>query len=177
LSTVRPILDEEYRGTLLGEFLEDDCLDELRQLSADFGARPYRVFMIRTRWTGGKRGRGVEQVFSEEEILPTPKIETVASVNLQMLDIGVDEQGALSISEISPRYTENQLLGRNGDGTEIPENETFSWEVRLSRGGPDQNKLRRYTVKGVPDYRPTELQWKVSLIRAGSDRQSDGAPR
>jgi len=177
LSTVRPILDHEYRDTLLGQFLEDDCLDELRQLAADFGARPYRVFMIRTQWTGGKRGRGVERVISETEILPTPKIETVASINLQMLDAGIDEQGSLSIAEISPRYTENELLGRNEDGSEIPDNETFSWEVRLSRGDAGEDKRRRYVVRGVPDYRPTELQWKVSLIRAGSDRQADGAPR
>lgn len=177
MSTVRPILDHEYRNTLLGQFLEDDCLDELRQIAVDFGARPYRVFWVRTQWTGGKRGRGVERVIAETEILPTPKVESAASVNLQLLDVGMDEQGALNISEISPRYTENQLLGRNEDGSEIPDNETLFWEVRLSRGDAGDDKNRRYMIKGVPDYRPTELQWKVSLIRAGSDRQADGAPR
>lgn len=176
MSTVRPILDHEYRDTLLGQFLEDDCLDELRQLAADFGARPYRVFLVRTQWTGGKRGRGVERVISETEILPTPKIETVASINLQMLDAGIDEQGSLSIAEISPRYTENQLLGRNEDGTEIAENETFSWEISLSRGDRDSKKRRRFMMRGVPSYEATNLQWKVQLVRSGSDRESDGRP-
>lgn len=177
MSDVRPILDHEYRDTLLGSFLEDDCLDELRQIAADFGARPYRVFLVRTLWKGGKRGRGPEQVISEEEILPTPKVETMMSVSLQMLDVGVDEQGGMTVSEISPRYTENQLLGRNEDGSEIPENETFSWEISLHRGDRDDQKRRRYMVKGTPSYEPTGLQWKVSLTRSGSDRQANGNPK
>jgi hypothetical protein len=177
MSAVKPILDHEYRDTLLGEFLDDDCLDELRQLAADFGARPYRVFLVRTRWTGGKRGKGVERVSQETEILPTPKLETLASVNLQMLDVGVDEQGAVSVSEISPRFTENQLLGRNEDGSGIPDDETFSWEIALSRGDRGDDKRRRYNIRGVPSYEATALQWKVQLIRAGSDRLADGTPK
>jgi len=177
MSDVKAILDHEYRDTLLGSFLDDDCLDELRQIAADFGARPYRVFLVRTLWKGGKRGRGPEQVISETEILPTPKVETMMSVQLQMLDVGVDEQGGMTVSEISPRYTENQLLGRNEDGTEIADNETFSWEISMHRGDSDDQKRRRYNVKGVPSYEPTGLQWKVSLVRSGSDRQTGGNPK
>lgn len=176
MSTVRPILDEEYRDTLLGSFVEDDCLDELRQIAADLGARPYRVFLVTTRWSGGKRGRGVETVVSETEILPTPKVDSMSAIQLQMLDVGVDDQGSLSISEISPRYNENQLLGRNQDGSEIPEDMTFSYEVSLSRNDRDDKKRRRFQIKGVPSYEATQLQWKVQLVRSGSDRQQDGRP-
>lgn len=174
--TIRGIPDAEYKDTLLGSFFEDGCLDELRQIAADLGARPYRVFLVRTSWSGGKRGRGVEVVIQETEVLPTPKVETLSSINLQMLDPGLDEQGNLSVTEISPRYTENQLLGRNEDGTEIAENETFSWEISLSRGDRDSKKRRRFMIRGVPSYEATNLQWKVQLVRSGSDRESDGRP-
>jgi len=177
VSNLKGILDSAYGDTLLGSFVGDGCLDELRQIASDFGARPYRVFLVRTLWKGGKRGRGPEQVISETEILPTPKVETMMSVQLQMLDVGVDEQGGMTVSEISPRYTENQLLGRNEDGTEIADNETFSWEISMHRGDSDDQKRRRYNVKGVPSYEPTGLQWKVSLVRSGSDRQTGGNPK
>ena len=172
---LKGILDSEYKDTLLGSFA-DGCLDELRQLASDLGARPYRVFWIKTRWSGGKRGRGVETVFSEEEVLPTPKVDQLSSIQLQLLDVGTDEQGALSISEISPRYSENQLRGLNDDGTAVPENETFSWEIRFSRGGPDLKRRRRFIIQGVPSYNATGLQWTVRLIRAGTDREPDGYP-
>jgi hypothetical protein len=119
----------------------------------------------------------VESLIREEEILPVPKIQEMASVQLQLLDIGMDEQGSLQVSQISPRYTENQLLGRNPDGSGIADNETFSWEVRLDKGDvSDLKKRRRFMVKGVPSFKAESLQWSVNLIRAGSDRQHDGRP-
>lgn len=167
--------DFNYKESMLGELME--CVDCIRQIPVELGARPYRVFLIWTRWSGEERGEGVESLIREEEILPVPKIQEMASVQLQLLDIGMDEQGSLQVSQISPRYTENQLLGRNPDGSGIADNETFSWEVRLDKGDvSDLKKRRRFMVKGVPSFKAESLQWSVNLIRAGSDRQHDGRP-
>lgn len=169
-----PILDQEYKDTLLGEFM-DGCIDDIRQLAADLGARPYRVFWVRTRWSGRERGAGVETVFSEEEVIPTPKVE-MGGIQRQLLDIGVDEQGTATVTEISPRYTESQLTGQLPSGQEIPGNETFSWEISLSRGDSDSKLRRRYMIQGAPVYEATRLQWTVRLVRAGSDREANGTP-
>lgn len=167
--------ENEWAQTLLGDFALDGCLDDLRQINTDLGMRPYRVFLVRTRWSGESRGEGVETVISEEELSPTPKVEPVSSVNRQLLDIGIDEQGSLNVSEISPRYTEFQLLGLTPNGESIPPNETFSWEVTLMRGdGP--HKRRRFLVQGVPSYQAEELQWTVRLNRAGADREDSKVP-
>ena len=167
--------DFNYKDSMLGELFE--CVDYIRQIPVDLGARPYRVFLVWTRWSGEDRGEGVESLVREEEILPVPKVQEMASVQLQLLDIGMDEQGSLQVSQISPRYTENQLLGRNPDGSGIADNETFSWEVRLDKGDvSDLKKRRRFMVKGVPSFKAESLQWSVNLIRAGSDRQHDGRP-
>jgi len=176
VSDLKGILDAEYGDTLLGSFVGDDCLDEIRQLNADLGARPYRVFLVRTRWSGKRRGQGVESVLEETEILPTPKVAEFSAIQRQLLDIGTDEQGGMNISEISPRYTEWQLLGLNPDGSAIAENETFSWEISLSRGDAGDKKRRRFMVQGVPGYNASRLEWTVRLIRAGSDRAAGGNP-
>lgn len=167
--------DFNYKDSMLGEL--QDCVDYIRQIPVDLGARPYRVFLVWTRWSGEDRGEGVESLVREEEILPVPKVQEISSVQLQLLDIGTDEQGSLQISQISPRYTENQLLGRHQDGSGVARNETFSWEVRLDKGDvSDLKKRRRFMIKGVPSFKADSLQWTVNLIRAGSDREHDGRP-
>lgn len=169
-----PVEDFEYDDTLLGGCLKD-CVDEIRQIATDLGARPYRVFWVRTRWSGRERGLGVESVISVEELTPTPNVQ-LSGLQRQMLDIGVDEQGATTVTEISPRYTETQLTGQRPNGEEIPPNETFYWEISLSRGDADAKKRRRYMLQGAPVYEAARLQWTVTLIRAGTDREADGAP-
>lgn len=165
-----------YKDSLLGAFMEDNCIDELRQLNTDFGLRPYRVYLIRTRWSGKRRGEGVETVFSEKEVTPTPKIDQISSLQNQLLDIGLDETGQLTVSEISPRYTETELTGVAQDGAEIPRNETFYWEVDLSRGDLDAKRRRRFVPKTAVYYDAENLQWTVTLTRVGNDRESDRRP-
>jgi len=175
LSLLKALEDTNYKNSMLGELM--DCVDCIRQIPVDLGARPYRVFWIWTRWSGEERGEGVESVVREEEILPTPKVAELNGVQLQLLDIGLDEAGAVQISQISPRYTENQLLGRNQDGSGVAKNETFSWEVRLDKGDiSDLKRRRRFMLKGVPSYKADSLMWSVNLVRAGADREHDGRP-
>jgi len=175
-SDIRRPPESEWVGTLLGELATDGMLDDLRQLFTDLGARPYRAFMVRTRWSGESRGEGVETVIQDTEIVPTPKVDPISSVNRVLLDIGMDEAGSLRVSEISPKYTEHQLMGFDPMGGQIPGNETFSWEIILMRGDRENPHRRRFMVSGIPAYDPEALQWTVQLVRAGKDREQGGVP-
>lgn len=175
MSLQQALEDFKYKDSLVGELF--GCVDAIRQIATDLGARPYRVFLVWTLWSGEERGEGVESIVREEEILPVPKVAELSGIQLQLLDIGLDEQGAVQISQISPRYTENQLLGRKQDGSGVAKNETFSWEVRLDKGDmSDLKRRRRFMIKGVPSFKADSLMWSVNLIRAGSDREHDGRP-
>lgn len=175
MSLQQALEDFKYKDSLVGELF--GCVDVIRQIATDLGARPYRVFLVWTLWSGEERGEGVEAIVREEEILPVPKVAELSGIQLQLLDIGMDEQGAVQVSQISPRYTENQLLGRKQDGSGVAKNETFSWEVRLDKGDmSDLKRRRRFMIKGVPSFKADSLMWSVNLIRAGSDREHDGRP-
>lgn len=166
---------DDYNETLLGELSE--CVDCWRQIASDLGARPYRIYLVKTRWTGKRRGEGVENPVDVHEITPTPKAEPVSSIQQQLQDIGLDEVGSLQITEISPRYTEDRIMGRTEQGKDIAANESFYWEVVLTRNRPGERaKRRRFMVTGVPSYEATKLQWTVRLVRAGSDRDAEGNP-
>lgn len=165
----------EYSQTLAAKLVP--CVDKIRQLNTNFGLRPYRVFLVITEWTGQRRGQGVERVLSETELLPTPKIESFASLNLQLMSAGLEEVGDLRISEISPKYTGEQLLGRHTDNTELLKNQGFRWEVVLYKQGNEPIR-RSFVPKGLPDFMPGRVQWAVSLtrLRSGVDRDSEGRP-
>ena len=152
------------------------CVDQIRDLYTCFGARAYEVAMVRTRWTGGKRGVGVEEVVFEQKILPTPKIFGLPEIDTVLEAIGEREVGAIQVTEISARYTEEELTGQSVNGYSSEADEHFYWEVReiTSSGGA---KRRRFEVDKVPTYEPLKFQWKVTLIKALEDRTRLGDPR
>lgn len=168
-----PMDANAWRKTLIANLTP--CIDSVRELNADYGLRPFRVFLVKTRWTGGARGRGVETVVSEEEILPMPKVETLASINMVMMTVGTDENGDVRISEISLKYDENKLMGRGPGGEPLDNAESFRWELQnIARG---ESWRRSFVVRGVPDFKPGQMQCTVVLARAGQhDRKIDGTP-
>lgn len=170
------LTERGFADTLIGS-LEADLVDDLRNLHADLGNRPYRVFLIWTRWTGSRRGEGIEEVVREQELLPVPLI-AVDGVALQLQNIGMDEIGTAQASELSPRFTEFELRGLDEAGKALPPNETFYWEVRLVRRSKESSRMR-FRITGKPSYSTTEggtLEWKVRLTRASPDRDGDGMP-
>lgn len=166
---------EGWANSLLGSIAEDGLADDLRDLRVELGGRPYRIFLVKTRWTGEVRGDGVEEVFYEEELLPVPKLSTLSSVALTVQSVGLDEVGELQVSEISPRYNEFQLRGLTERGEPLEDNETFYWEVAFFRHGVSTTR-RRFLPRSTPYYDAIALQWSLGLVRAGRDRDSLGEP-
>lgn len=147
-------------------------VDDLRQLYTDFGLRPYRVFSVVTRWSGGAPGRGDEALVSETELLPTPVVK-VDGLRGELTSGGLTERGTTRLSELSPRYTEDEI--RQLFHCEPLPDGLQGWiEIRIdARDGSTER--RRFVTRGVPERDAERFQWRSVLIRQDSARTRSGA--
>lgn len=148
-------------------------VDQMRQLYTAFGLRPYRVFSVVVRWTGGRIGYGEAVRESVEEIRPTPKVD-LSGLDADMKSAGRTEAGTVRITQISPRYTEDDIRGLFFLQPLPPGRQGF-WEVRIdSRDG--QPLVRRIKVYGVPWRRAERFGWECRFIRQDEPPTRTGAP-
>jgi hypothetical protein len=174
---VRPL--EQPNNTFVTRI--GDTVDRIRQLYTNFGLRPYRVFLVHQRWDGGRRGRGNPVEIARREILPTPRIPDMSATNEVIRFAGLQEEGGLTIDQISSKYTEDDLMGRTPDlddpamtrsGAEDVE---FFYEVvQASRSHPEPVR-RRYVPTAVPNLAAGGFQWKVVLTKQEFNRNRDAA--
>jgi len=152
--------------------------DGIRNLYASFGLRPYVVRIIKTRWSGGRRGVGAETVISETPILPVPLASDISSLAEVNTAVGVDEFGEIVVSQISGAYTEDFLRGQDSQGRPVAVDEQFYWEIEFppSCAGGDGDR-RRFVVKGAPYYKADAFHWSVRLEKARMDRARNGETR
>jgi hypothetical protein len=149
--------------------------DSLRDLLTKFGLRAYKVTIVRVEWTGGKRGRGLPVVLSENIILPTPKISSFDALTELVQPIGLEELGSVELSQISGTFSEDDLRGFTKDGDGISPNQEFFYEVEFyPNDGPPQK--RRFYPKSSPVYFPGRLQWSIRLEKSNNDRDRNGDP-
>lgn len=169
------IPDAGLMGNLVQSLIP--CVDSVRDLYTCLGARAYRVDLVRTRWSGGRRGLGVEELIVRQPILPTPRIGNLSELAIYQRGIGGDEAGILEVSEISASFTEDQLTGLGADGCPVPKDEQFYWEVTLPASNGNSIK-RRFVPTSPPNLNPTGFQWTINLRRAYEDRtRVGGDPR
>lgn len=148
--------------------------DSLRDMLTKFGLRTYRVSMVRIAWSGSRRGYGVASVVSEEVMLPTPKITPIDSLAQIIQPVGGQELGQLELSGISGRYTEEKLLGTSEDGTPIPSNEEFFYEIEFFPHTEGPSIKRRFIPRAPAGYNPGRLQWTLKLERSFDQRERNG---
>ncbi len=151
------------------------CIDVVRDIYTRIGARAYTTKLVKTRWSDGNRGDGVEEVIEEKVILPTPKITSLVDLDALVTGVGVNELGGIKLSQISMCFTEDELAGRQSDGAALPTDQNFYYEIEFFSNGA--RILRRFTVDGVPSLEPLKFQWTVKLKRADEDRTRRGVPR
>jgi len=152
-------------------------VDSVNQIAVDLGARPYRVFSVTYLWSGGEIGRGRPSVASESEFLPTPETSSLTSVRRTLLSGGTVERGGLTLTQVSPRYSEGQIdfLCYGVDECRGPAYQTFV-EVSIDRRDGDRTKRRRFSIAAAP-YRDTDaMSWRVDLIRQDVERLPSGVP-
>jgi len=165
----------QFKGTL-GQSLIG-VADGARDLFTQFGLRPYVVRMIRTRWTGDPRGDGNEYVEHIRDLLPTPKLVDMSSLSEVVLAIGTDETGSVMLTEISGRYTEDELRGLDPDGTPVESNSQVYFEIEFPKPSGGLSEHRRFTLAGAPSYMADKFQWQIRLERQRPARDRQGYPR
>jgi len=151
-------------------------VDRIRDLYTRFGARPYRVTIVRTRFSGAHRGVGVEQVVHELELMPTPLVVDMRALTEVVTPVGVNEQGVVQLQYVSGRYTEEQLLGIGPDGTPVAANETVYYEIEFFRRDGGASERRRFVRDSVPTYNSLQFQWLITLTSVLENRARDRTP-
>lgn len=153
-------------------------VDAIRDIATQFGVRPYIVRLVYTQWSGGARGIGEESVLGEpERILPTPLVLDILTLTPIVSPVGADEQRGCLLTEVSGCYTEEQLRGLGSDGSEVPANQSFYYEIEFLRADGVKSERRRFNANSAPAYSADDAQWQVRLERARPDRTRHGAPR
>lgn len=168
------VTSQQAKQTLARDFI--GLADDLRDMLTQFGLRTYAVRTVKIQWSGGKRGRGTAIVLAEETLLPTPKISALDGLQELVQSIGLDELGSVELSQISGRYTEEQLRGFTEAGDGIPGDQEFFYEIEFfPHEGPSHK--RRFFTKSAPAYHPGRLQWTVRLEKVNNDRARGGDPQ
>ena len=164
----------EVQGGLVASLY--GCVDRIRDLKTRLGARQYEVSLIWTKWSGNQRGVGEEYVYREIILQPTPEITDLGGISKTNLSVGLEEAGNLRIQEISPRYSEGDLLGLI-DGQRPTQDTNFYWEIRTPPRADGKDIRRRFFPSSAPNLEETQFQWSISLVRAHGDRTPEGLPR
>jgi hypothetical protein len=151
--------------------------DSLRDLRVQFGLRPYLVRIIRTKWTDDERGDGGEFVLNEFPILPTPRVSDLTALTEVVNPVGLDEIGSILLTEVSGRYTEDQLRGLDIDGSPVPDDEQVYFEIEFPRPDSRPGERRRFFLRSAPNYLPDQFQWQIRLEQAHEGRSRTGEPR
>ena len=151
--------------------------DRMRDIRVKLGLRPYMVHLVRTRWEGGVRGKGEEIVVSAVEILPVPLVSDLNGLALTVGPAVFDEIGTVVLSEVSGKYTEDQLRGRGEGGEPIPDDESFWYEVEFRRAGRTFGERRRFVARSAPTYQASRFQHVVTLHVASQGRGRKGEVR
>jgi hypothetical protein len=158
--------------------------DDLRQLNTDLGMRPYRMFSVVYEWSGKEIGRGEPRIIFEQEFLPTPKLTLVGLVDRGYIRASVAEvaqsggsveRGVISVIEISPRYTEDQINWLFRQGGDLDPGQIAFIEIAMDRRDGAATR-RRFTVNSVPQRDATKFYWSVELVRQELDRTRAGQP-
>lgn len=160
-----PLTTTELSQTLVKKL--SSKIDKVRTVSVKLGLRPYRVFLVHVRWTGGERGKGAEKIVSWNEIWPNPRLSIQdAEGNLfrDMTSWGMIEEGSLLARGISLAYSEDRLLGLGEGGIAIPADREFFWEVREDGSSTPTPRRRRFHPDDVPHR--TSTGWIVKLRKS-----------
>lgn len=165
---------QQLNKTLARRFIP--LADRLRDLMTKFGLRPYKVRIIRVKWSGGQRGVGAASVVGEVHILPTPLISDLTGLQEIVQPVGLDEIGTILLSEVSGTFTEDDLMGRGSDGSAIAADDEVFYEIEFPRPDGKASTRRRFTVNSAPHYYAGKLQWQVRLDKAHEDRDRSGDP-
>lgn len=169
---IRPLTPAQAKASLCQRLT--GVADNVRQIATILGARPYRVFLIWTRWSGEERGEGVETQVQSIEVLPTPRVQNLDAVTFSLYHAGTLPVGSIKVDRISGAVFTSDIL--KGDWVPvnhedfIPEPTEFMYEVVEDGRGDNPAVRSRFRLLSFPFRRATQVDWTVMLERVGEDR-------
>lgn len=147
--------------------------DRGNEVEARLGMRPYTVSVVHTRWSGGRRGNGLEELVRVVPILPVPKITDLTGLTVLTTATQVTEAGQILLSKISLTYTEADLQAQ---GTS-PADDVY-YEITFLAGCSEEGGARRrFQVRSAAFCDAERSQWTVTLVRAHESRARNGQTR
>lgn len=165
---------------MIGEALTSKLIpvaDAIRDLHTRFGGRVYEVRIIRTLWTGDRRGIGQESITNLLSIRPTPRVVDLSTLQEVTSPIGLNEAGSVQVNQISGRFTDEHLLGIDPDLVGPARNVNIFYEIEFPRRDGRSSLKRRFHIRSAPNYDPYAFQWSITLEKADEDRDSAGGLR
>lgn len=147
------ILDDD----VLVDSLVVDVIDGLREdLHPQFGVRPYRVWVVRRKWSGRRLGEG-SSIDQEIELRPQPRIAVWDGFRFRMEPCGLDEMGEIRLTEVSLTMTHDELTGG-----EMGMAEQILYKVGEAHG---QGQPDRYFTIAAPPFvdREKDMGWILRL--------------
>lgn len=103
MSRPRPLNPFEAKRSLANRLAP--TADRVRQIATRLGIRPYRCFLVWTRFSGEDRGEGDENLIARVELLPTPKVSELTSQQLLLYGAGTLPTGSLRVEKVSATFT------------------------------------------------------------------------
>ncbi len=173
--TPAPLTPEQARKTIVHRL--GPRVDRIRQIATKIGVRPYRVFLVWSKFSGDEAGEGTETYVKTIEILPTPVVMSLDGIALNPFSAGVLPIGSVRLTRVSPQLTFDQLTGRvvpKEHEDHIPEPYDFFYEI-MEDGRGDHDPLRqRFRLLNNPTRRAGKVDWIIGLERMSEDRNREG---
>jgi hypothetical protein len=164
------------RATLLGKLSP-----KISQLKAGIhksvGDRPYRVFLVRSNWSGGRVGSGTRNLERTELgcgvdkktglIVPpeltyqSPHARPRFKQDKRGSSVSSKENDTMYITDLDPALTETVMVRIGNTGQEeYVEIEKFG----LSGGNSNEHPVRRYIVSSTPTFDSKKLSWILPVV-------------
>jgi len=153
------LTDEELRGSV-GTCVQG-AVDEARKAIHDLGLRGYRVFLVWQRRDSNQRFQEIRR----KELHPV-QVSSIAGVGYESSPSGMQPDGDVFLSEISPAQTDTrELLGRVADLDFHldPDVEFFYEIIPRSRCG-EEPAPGRFTPSSLAFYDAENFQLTINLV-------------
>jgi hypothetical protein len=152
--------------SILGENLVDKLVPTVDKLRANLlpamGVRQYTVAIVKRRWSGEQRGEGTASVVSTLTLSPPPLLtysNNLRALHYDLQPTGADDEGTVSLSEVSLTYSEVELTGGA-----LAANEEMYYRITDDQGQGIAPRYYMLSAPPVPD-REKAIGWQLSLRR------------
>lgn len=132
------------------------ALDDARQIVADVGLRPYRVFLVIDKYDGTRRKEGNLVDREVTEILPPPEVRFFSTAKVAF-SAGALQDGDAMLTQITRTLTKEQLRGRNIAGGPFPKH----WHFRIALRELGAIHAEFYQPSNAPQLNPT--YWEMNI--------------